>query len=52
MEILAEKPSVRLAFVTCLSLLALLLVFVVADVVTRASPPLQSPAGTAPRDHG
>jgi cytochrome c oxidase subunit 4 len=52
MEILAEKAAVRFAFVTCLVLLALLLAFIVGDVVTRARPPLQNPAGTAPRDQG
>ncbi|HEY5241170.1 MAG TPA: hypothetical protein VIJ22_06890 [Polyangiaceae bacterium] len=52
MEILLEKVTVRLAFVTCLFMLAVFLAFVVGDVVTRATPPLQNPAGTAPRDRG
>jgi caa(3)-type oxidase subunit IV len=52
MEILLERATVRFAFVTCLLLLAVFLALVVADVVTRASPPLENPAGTAPRDHG
>jgi cytochrome c oxidase subunit 4 len=52
MEILAEKATVRLAFATCLSLVALLLALVLADVLTRSSPPLQNPAGTAQRARG
>jgi len=43
---------VRFAFATCLALVALMLGFVLADVVTRAAPPMQDPAGTAPRDRG
>jgi caa(3)-type oxidase subunit IV len=52
MELIHEKPTVRFAFVTCLSLFALLVTFVVADVITRAIPPMQDPPGTAPRYHG
>ena len=52
MEILAEKVTARFAFVTCLSLLALMLAFIVADVVTRPTPPLRNPAGTAQRQVG
>jgi cytochrome c oxidase subunit IV len=52
MEILVEKPTVRLVFVACLSLFALLLALVLADVVTRSAAPLQNPPGTAQRDHG
>jgi cytochrome c oxidase subunit 4 len=52
MDILAEKVTVRLAFATCLSLFALLLALVLADVLTRSSPALQNPAGTAQRAHG
>jgi cytochrome c oxidase subunit 4 len=52
MEILVEKAIVRLAFAACLSIFALLLALVLADVLTRSIPPLQSPPGTAQRDHG
>jgi cytochrome c oxidase subunit 4 len=52
MEILTERPSARLAFATCLSLLALLLALVVADILTRAVPPLDNPPGTAHRAEG
>jgi cytochrome c oxidase subunit IV len=52
MEILAEKVTARLAFATCITLFALLLAFVLADVVTRSRPPLDHPAGTAPRFRG
>jgi cytochrome c oxidase subunit 4 len=52
MEILVEKATVRLACAACLSIVALLLALVLADVLTRSSPPLQSPPGTAQRDHG
>jgi cytochrome c oxidase subunit 4 len=52
MEILVEKVTVRLAFAACLSLFALLLVLVLADVVTRTVPPLQNPPGTAQRYRG
>lgn len=52
MEILVERATVRFAFVTCLSLFALLLAFVLADVVTRSQAPLENPAGTAQRYRG
>jgi cytochrome c oxidase subunit 4 len=52
MEILVEKAAVRLAFATCVVLLALLLALVLADVVTRAGPPLEDPPGTEPRVRG
>jgi cytochrome c oxidase subunit 4 len=52
MEILTERASVRFAFVTCLSLLALLLTLTVADVLTRSVPPLDNPPGTAHRAEG
>jgi cytochrome c oxidase subunit 4 len=52
MEILHEKVTVRFAFVACLSLFALLMVLTVADVLTRATPPLLNPPGTAQRYHG
>ncbi|HEY1692502.1 MAG TPA: cytochrome C oxidase subunit IV family protein [Polyangiaceae bacterium] len=52
MELLTEKATARIAFVVCLSLFALLLAFVLADIVTRGVPPLRSPAGTAERARG
>lgn len=52
MEILVERVTVRIAFGTCLSLVALLLAFVVADVLSRPAPPLPNPQGTAQRAHG
>jgi cytochrome c oxidase subunit 4 len=52
MEILSERATVRFAFVTCLSLFALLVMLTVADVLTRAVPPLDNPPGTAPRAAG
>jgi cytochrome c oxidase subunit 4 len=52
MEILVEKATVRFAFAACLSLFALLLALLVADVVTRSAPPLGNPPGTASRDYG
>jgi len=52
MELVTEKPTVRFAFATGLALFALMLSLVVADVITRAIPPLQNPPGTAARYHG
>jgi cytochrome c oxidase subunit 4 len=52
MEILLEKGSARIAFVTGFVLLALLISLTIADVLTRAVPPLQNPPGTAPRTFG
>lgn len=52
MELWHEKPSARFAFVTGLSLFALLLALVVADILTRTVPPLSNPPGTAQRYHG
>ena len=52
MEILVEKATVRLAFAACLSLFAVLLALVLADVVTRPEEPLENPAGTAHRYRG
>ena len=51
MEILAERATVRFAFATGVSLFALLLALVVADVLTRGrlGP---SPPGTAQRYRG
>jgi cytochrome c oxidase subunit IV len=52
MELAFEKPSVRLAFAAGALMVALMLTLMVADVVTRAVPPLQNPPGTSPRDFG
>jgi cytochrome c oxidase subunit 4 len=52
MEILAEKPSVRFAFAAGLSMFALLMTLLVADILTRTIAPLEAPPGTAPRYHG
>jgi caa(3)-type oxidase subunit IV len=52
MELVHERTTIRLAFATSLTLLALLVALVVADVLTRPEPPLQSPPGTAARYHG
>jgi cytochrome c oxidase subunit 4 len=52
MEILTEKATARLAFAACLSLFALLLALVVADVITRPVPPLLDPPGTGQRYRG
>jgi cytochrome c oxidase subunit 4 len=52
MEIAAEKPSIGLAFAAGVMFVAVLVVFVVADIVTRPVPPLADPPGTAPRTYG
>jgi caa(3)-type oxidase subunit IV len=52
MELAFEKPSVRLAFAAGLMMIAVMLALMIADVVTRAVPPLQDPPGTQPRDYG
>jgi cytochrome c oxidase subunit 4 len=52
MELLTEKATVRFAFLAGLTLFALMLVLVVADVLTRSTPPLQAPPGTAQRYYG
>jgi cytochrome c oxidase subunit 4 len=52
MEIRTEKATARIAFAACLSLFALLVTLILADVLTRDVPPLENPAGTAPRYRG
>jgi cytochrome c oxidase subunit 4 len=52
MDIFTEKVTARFAFATCISLVALLLALVLADILTRSVPPLENPAGTAQRYHG
>jgi cytochrome c oxidase subunit 4 len=51
MEILGERTTVRLAFTAGVSLFVLMLLFIVADVVTRSRPPFHPP-GTAERSLG
>jgi cytochrome c oxidase subunit 4 len=52
MEITLEKPTVRFAFAACLSLFALMLSLLVADVLTRSPPALGTPPGTEARHRG
>ena len=52
MELMTEKVTVRFAFLAGLMLFSLMLVLVVADVLTRSTPPLRAPPGTAQRYHG
>lgn len=52
MEITIERPTVRFAFAACLSLFALMLALLVADVLTRSPPPLGAPPGTEARYKG
>lgn len=52
MEITLEKPTVRFAFAACLSLFALMLALLVADVLTRSPAPLANPPGTEARYKG
>jgi len=52
MELAFEKPSVRLAFAAGLFMIAIMLALMIADVVTRAEPPLENPPGSEPRSYG
>ena len=52
MELLAEKATVRFAFLAGLTLFALMLTLIVADVLTRSVPPIRAAPGTAERYHG
>jgi cytochrome c oxidase subunit 4 len=52
MEIGYERPSVRFAFLAGVTLLAIMLALMVADVLTRQIPALDNPPGTAPRYRG
>jgi cytochrome c oxidase subunit IV len=52
MELTHEKTTVRFAFLAGLTLLAVLLTFMIADVLTRTVPPLENPPGTEPRYRG
>jgi cytochrome c oxidase subunit IV len=52
MELAFEKASIRLAFAAGLLMIAIMLSLMIADVVTRAVPPLESPPGTESRSYG
>jgi cytochrome c oxidase subunit IV len=52
MELAFEKPSIRLAFAAGLLMIAVMLALMIADVVTRAVPPLENPPGTEARSYG
>jgi caa(3)-type oxidase subunit IV len=52
MELVREKPTVRIAVATGFALFALLMALVIADVLTRAISPLGNPPGTAERARG
>jgi cytochrome c oxidase subunit 4 len=52
MELAFEKPSIRFAFAAGLLMVAIMLGLMIADVMTRAVPPLQDPPGTQPRTYG
>lgn len=52
MEITIEKPTIRFAFAACLSLFALMVALLVADVLTRSAPALGTPPGTEARYKG
>jgi cytochrome c oxidase subunit 4 len=52
MELAYEKPMMRFAFVTGVTLLVIMVVFMIADVLTRPIPPLENPPGNARRYHG
>jgi cytochrome c oxidase subunit 4 len=52
MEFLHEGPAVHIALAVAISLFGLLLVFLVADIVTRTIPPLAPPPGNAQRAVG
>lgn len=52
MEILHEAAATQLAIGACLTLFALLLALLLADIVTRTVPPLEPPPGNAHRVRG
>jgi cytochrome c oxidase subunit 4 len=52
MELALERPSIRFAFAAGLVMVALMLALMIGDVVTRATPPLENPAGMQPRAYG
>jgi cytochrome c oxidase subunit 4 len=49
MELLYERATVRFAIVVGVALLAVMLTFMIGDVITRPIPPLDNPPGTEPR---
>jgi cytochrome c oxidase subunit IV len=48
MELAFEEASIRLAFAAGLFMIAVMLALMIADVMTRAVPPLENPPGTEP----
>jgi cytochrome c oxidase subunit 4 len=52
MELAFEPATLRYAFATGFVLLALLLLFMIADVLTRTVPPIEPPPGMEQRYHG
>jgi cytochrome c oxidase subunit 4 len=52
MEILHETAATHLAIGACLTLFALLVALLLADIVTRTVPPLDPPPGNAQRARG
>ena len=52
MELAWERPSIRYAFAAGLLMIAFLLSLMIADVLTRAIPPLQNAPGNEPRANG
>jgi cytochrome c oxidase subunit 4 len=52
MELAFEPATLRFAFATGFALLALLLVFMISDVLTRTVAPLDPPPGMEQRYHG
>jgi cytochrome c oxidase subunit 4 len=52
MELLRERASVRYAILTGFGLMALLIVLLVADVMTRTIQPLEPPQAASGRYHG
>jgi cytochrome c oxidase subunit 4 len=52
MELAFERPSIRFAFAAGLAMIAIMLSLMIADVITRAVPPLAPPPGTEPRQYG
>jgi cytochrome c oxidase subunit 4 len=52
MELAFERASIRIAFAAGLFMIVVMLALMIADVVTRAVPPLENPPGTEPRSYG
>jgi cytochrome c oxidase subunit IV len=52
MELAFERASIRIAFAAGLFMIVAMLSLMIADVVTRAVPPLENPPGTEQRSYG